>query len=209
MKWLIGLGIAAAVLIGGFLMVNGINATGVQMEKGLNAQYLDDQNELSQYKQSFYEQTGLANLKSQQMDTILTDAIKGRYDGTKMSPGTGGSMFSAIKEAYPNIDLSTYDRIADFVRAGREAFKNKQSKMLDMLRAYDTWRQENLLRAFFINTFLHFPSNGLEARIGTSKVTGQAALDQMWTIVTTGDTQKAFQTGTEDKTEIPGLKTKP
>lgn len=205
----------AGLVIGGFLVVlllmaaavysycNGLYRQGIDMETRLNAQYLDNQNELSTYIASFYEQIGVANLKSDKMDQILTDAIKGRYDKNgSVEPGRG-QMFSAIVEAYPNLDLSVYDKIIDFIRAGREAYKQKQSKLLDMLRAYDKWRKDGYFQQWALRS-LGFPSEALEARIGTNVKRGQAALDQMYLIVLTGAALDAYESGRMDPLPVPG-----
>ncbi len=205
---LVTLGVIAAIAVGLFSLygyVNNMRNEGIRMETTLNAQYLDNQNELSSFKSSFYEQVGVANLKSDKMDQIITDAVKGRYEG-KMNPGTGGAMFSAITEAYPDLkgQLDLYDRIVDFVRSGREAYKQKQSKLIGQLQAYDTWRQEGLIKSMFLGHF--FPSQALTARIGTSVTHGQAALDQMYVIVLTSDTKKAYETGIDEPMQVPGGK---
>jgi hypothetical protein len=207
--------IIGGVILGAFLVlafslysyVNSTRSAGITHETGLNAQYLDNQNELSSFKSSFYEQIGVANLKSDKLDKILEDAVKGRYEG-KMEPGTGGAMFSAITEAYPNLQgqLDLYDRIVDFVRAGREAYKQKQSKLLDQLRAYDKWRQDGIVRSFIVRNVLGIPSDALEARIGTTVARGQAARDQMYVIVLTSDTKKAYETGVDEPMKVPGGK---
>ena len=203
---MITLGVIAALVIGAVSLygtVNSMRNEGIRMETNLSAQYLDNQNELSSFKSSFYEQVGVANLKSDKLDQIIEDAVKGRYEG-KMEPGTGGSMFSAITEAYPDLkgQLDLYDRIVDFVRAGREAYKQKQTKLIDMLRVYDYWRQEGLIKSMFLGNF--FPSSALKARIGSNVQSGQAALDQMYIIVLTSDTKKAYETGTDEPMQLPG-----
>ncbi len=205
---LITLGVIAALVVGAFSLygyVNNMRNEGIRMETTLNAQYLDNQNELSSFKSSFYEQVGVANLKSDKMDQIITDAVKGRYEG-KMNPGTGGAMFSAITEAYPDLkgQLDLYDRIVDFVKAGREQYKQKQSKLIGQLQAYDYWRQEGLVKSMFLGNF--FPSQALVARIGTTTTRGQAALDQMYVIVLTSDTKKAYETGIDEPMQVPGGK---
>ena len=200
---IITLGVVAALVVVAISLygyVNNMRSAGITHETALNAQYLDNQNELSSFKSSFYEQVGVANLKSDKLDQILEDAVKGRYEG-KMEPGTGGSMFSAITEAYPDLkgQLDLYDRIVDFVRAGREAYKQKQSKLLDQLRAYDKWRQDGIVKSV-----LGIPSDALEARIGTKVPRGVAARDQMYVIVLTSDTKKAYETGVDEPMQVPG-----
>ncbi len=211
MKTLIIVGAIVAALflsaIGLYSYANGLQTEGVARETELNAQYLDNQNELSTYISKFYETIGVANLKSDKMDQILTDAVKGRYDGQASSAKTGqGQLFSAIKEAYPNIDLSIYDRILDQIAAGRDAYKAKQSKLLDMLRGYDKWRETGLVQSRIIAA-MGVPSNHLEARIGTSVKHGSDAREQMYLIVLTQSTTDAYNSGHLDPLTIPGAKT--
>jgi len=205
---IITLGVIAGLVFGGFALYNYVNDTrseGIRMETSLNAQYLDNQNELSSFKASFYEQIGVANLKSDKLDQIIEDAVKGRYEGN-MQPGTGGAMFSAITEAYPDLkgQLDLYDRIVDFVKSGREQYKQKQSKLITMLQAYDLWRQDGLVKSFFLGKF--FPSDALKARIGSNVKSGPQALEQMYLIVLTSDTKKAFETGVDEPMQVPGGK---
>ena len=200
-KGLIITGIVFAVLFaigfGFYSYINGVRNDGIRQETALNAQYLANQNELSSYQAGFYEKLGVANIKSDKMNKIIADAVKGRYDGD-MKPGTGGALFSAIQEAYPEIgdNLDLYDDIVEYVGAKREAYKQQQNKLLDMLRAYDTWRQEGLVQSTVIRT-IGFPSQSLEARIGTSVKRGWEARDQMFLIVLTEDANKAYETGVD------------
>jgi hypothetical protein len=78
-----------------------------------------------------------------------------------------------------------------------------------MLRSYDNWRNTGIVQSWIIANVLGYPSQRLEARIGTSVTRGAAARDQMYLIVTTADTQKAYQTGTMDPLQIPGAKPAP
>ena len=185
--------IAAAIFYGYF---NGLQQEAVAQENALNAQYLDNQNYLSAYISGFYEMVGVANLKSDKMDAILSDAVKGRYEKNGgFAPN--GALFSAIKEAYPNLSgLNVYDKIADYVSAKREGYRATQSKLLDMLRSYDSWRQSGIIRSLLLKNVLRIPSETrLIARIGKQMWKGQAALDKMYEIVLTESTAKAYETG--------------
>lgn len=193
-------GVVALALYG---YVNGVRNEGLSMETQLSAQYLANQNELSTYVSSFYEQVGVANLKSEKMDQIITDAVKGRYEGEGGGYGQGSPFFSAIVEAYPDVKgLDIYDKIVTFIQAGREAYKAKQDKLLDQLRGYDLWREQGLLRSQVVQ-FLGFPSKNLKAQIGTKVARGDDALAQMYLIVTTSDTKKAYETGTMEPLKVP------
>jgi len=188
--------IIAVVSVYGSL--NGIQQDGVSFETQLNAQYLDNQNELGSYISGFYEQIGVANLKSDKMDKILSDAVKGRYDSNNTSAQVGnGQLFSAIKEAYPDLgtNLNLYDKILNYVQAGRTAYKNKQSKLLDQLRSYDNWRKSGIIHSMFVR-WMGFPSDALQAHLGATVITGAAAEAQMYIIVLPSDAAQAYQTGT-------------
>ena len=198
------LGVVGAGLLSLYGFVNSTRNEGIGLETQLNAQYLANQNELSTFVSSFYEQVGVANLKSAKMDEIITDAVKGRYEGEGGGGyGQGSPFFSAIVESYPDVKgLDIYDKIVSFIQSGRESYKNKQDKLLDQMRAYDTWTKTGLVRSQVVAT-LGFPSENLEARVGTKVVTGVAAREQMLLIVTTSDTKKAYETGTMEPLKVP------
>ena len=209
-KWLVIGGIAALAIIIVLYVIgkmSSLQQEGVRMETQLNAQYVSNQNELSTYTSTFYETIGVANLKSDKMDQIITDAVKGRYEGhTSARPGQG-QLFSAISEAYPNLDLNVYDKIVEQIKAGRESYKQQQNKLLGMIATYDNWRASGLFQPAFIR-FLGFPSDHLEARIGKDVKHGKDALEQMKLIVTTSSTQNAYETGTQDPLTVPGANPK-
>ena len=197
-----GLVWGAGVLAGLFLLVvtlfgviNGYNQHAVQMETQLSNQYLANQNELSKYVSQFYETVGVAKLKSDKMDQILLDAVKGRYEGKTQA---NGEMFSAMVEAYPDLKgLDIWDKIVDLIRSGRESYANKQDKLLDMLRAYDTWRNEHLVRKAVLG-MMGVPTNSLVARVGDHRWTRAEALDKMYQIVLTSQAIDAYNSGKMD-----------
>lgn len=188
----------------------GLQQQTVGDETALNAQYLSNQNYLSNYISGFYEQIGVANLKSERLDTILTDAVKGRYESSGgFAPN--GAFFSAIQEAYPDLtqNMQIYDKIVDYIQSHREGYRGIQDKLLDMLRKYDRFRQSGPIQSMIIRNFVGAPTEALVARIGTTSKTGKDALAQMWVIVTTDDTQKAYQTGTMAPLSVPQAQPKP
>lgn len=202
--WII-LGVVAAVVllaVGVYSFVNQTRTEGIVHEQELNAQYLDNQNYLSAYISGFYEKINLANVQSDAFNTILTQAVQGRYDEDGFS--TDGAFFSAIAEAYPDLSslMAAWNDIQTYVTAGREGYRNEQSKLLDMLRAYETWRQSGIVKSMLIRA-MGFPSNGLKARIGDQIYFGQAALDKMYQIVLTGAVLDAYNSGTMDPLEVP------
>jgi hypothetical protein len=207
MKWsgrntLIALAAVALVAVvsvfGLYGYVNNLRNSGIEQEASLTAQYQTNQNELSAYVTSFYEQLGLANRKSAVLDTILVHAVQGRYGENGFS--ANGKMFSAIAEAYPDLtqNLNIFDDIAAHVRSGRTAFKNKQDQLIDRTRSYRTWQSKGLVQQFVISS-LGFPSQRLEARVGGQVIArGSEALEKMQDIVLTEGAVQAFQTGRQE-----------
>lgn len=197
--WLISGGILGAVVILSMVLYgtfNNIDKEAERREAALTAQYLDNQNELSKFISGFHEQFGIAEAKAEKLDVILEDAMKGRYSEGSTAQPVGGQFISAVVEAYPDLSgLDSYDRVMDYVAGGRESYKQQQTKLLDMIREYDTWRRSGLIHQRLVSMAGH-PGDGLRAQIGAFVVTGDEALDQMRLIVTTSGTQQAYTTGT-------------
>ena len=192
---IIGLVIAGIIGFGGISVYSKVNSeynAGMTMETGLSEQYQKNQNQLDASTKKIVESVGVANLKSEKFRQIISDAVKGRYEG-KMQPGTGGAMFSAIQEAYPQLDLAIYDKIVDLVATEREAFKQTQDALLTEVQKYKQWKNTDIIRQWFVAKY--FPSDNLEARIGTTVYTGAKALEQIQLLVTSQGTDDAFNTG--------------
>lgn len=204
---LIALAVVAAVLvITFFTSLNSAQKGMTARENALNTQYLDNQNELSSYVVSIKEALGVADRNTDKLDKVLQDAVKGRYEN-KGAPNSD-AMFSAMVEAYPDLSSVSipYQKVQDAVLAGRTAYKNKQSKLLDMLREYDTWRQSGIIHSRIVS-LVGAPSNNLQARVGANSWRGQDALDKMYQIVLTQDAQDAYESGKLEPMDMNPTKT--
>lgn len=186
------------VLLGGvgscslYSYANGTRSQGRQLEYAIVAQYQQDQNELSTGVTQIVEMMQVANVKKDALKDILTSAVQGRYgeQGFKAN----GAFFAAVHEQYPTIDLSTYDRVLTKVEATRESFKNKQDKLADMVRAYNTYRTDGIVRNYFAAQY--FPSDAMQVTVAGKVYTKQEALTKVSQLVVTSDAQEAFATGT-------------
>lgn len=184
--------LSTAVIFYGY--TNTLRSESISHETGLNAQYLSCQNFLSEYISGFYEMLGVSNLKSEKLEKILVEAVKGRYGEKGFS--SDGALFSAIAEAYPDVQgLNAYDKIMDYTRAKREGYRAIQDKLLDMLRSYDAWRQDGWVQSRVVSNLIGIPSSRLEARIGSKVTRGAEARDQMFVIVLTEQATDAYSTG--------------
>lgn len=198
-RWLIG-GVIVVLALLGYSRLNDEYNESVRRESQLSMLFLSNQNELSAYVSTFYEEASVANMKSEKMTKFMTDAVRGRYD--KNGGFDGSAMVSMLKEAYPDMkEFGTFDKIIQHVKAGRESFKGKQEYLLDQIRTYKNWYREGFVRGYVMKKFI--PSVHLEARIGDKVVTGKEALDLMERIILTGDTKKAYETGVMDPLTMP------
>lgn len=203
LKWAIAAGIVFFVAIFIFAALNGNQKAMVKREAALTAKYQDNQNVLSNYKTVIKEAMGVAQTSTAAQNKVLEDAIKGRYElGSTASP-QGGSAFSAIFEQYPNLDKVAfpYEKVQTAIFSGREAFKNQQTALLDLIREYDTWRNSGFIHSILVD-IVGAPSGNLEAAIGDDVVTGEAALARMKQIIITSDTKDTFKSGEDEPLDL-------
>lgn len=198
----IGGAIVALLLIVIVSFISSINTTRntlIQKEQALVGEYKSNQNELSTYTNQVKESLGVADIGNDKVGQILKDAISGRYDGN-MQPGTGGSMFSAISEAYPDLTANTamYAKVQDQVIAGRNSYKNTQNKLIDRARDYETWIQSDIVRSFIVKNILGAPTQNLKINIGETTLRGQDALDKLSQPIMSSDAIKSYDTGVSD-----------
>ena len=199
----VGAILVLVLVVGGTLfgMFNSVQKDGTAREAALNVQYLDNQNELSSYIATIKETLGVADRKTDKLDEILSEAVKGRYEGRGGTNVESSALtIAAITEAYPDLaGLDSYDKVMDQISAGRDAYKNKQTKLLDMLGQYDTFKNSGLIKSRIV-AMVGFPSGNLRA--GDER--GQDALDKMYDIVLVEEAREAYETG-----EMPVLDTNP
>ena len=208
--------IGAVVIVFAMLMLlfstfNNIQKTSTDRETELSAQYLDNQNELSNYVTKIKEQLQIADRKTDKLDKVLSDAVAGQFGNAQQIQGSGPGtpMFSALVEAYPQLGtLDIYDKVIDSIAAGRDAFKNKQTKLLDQLRAYDRWRQRGIINSWLAN-LAGVPSDRLVAHLGDQVLTGKAAEGQMYRLVLTKETTQSFKTGEGEPMDLNPSSTAP
>lgn len=202
-KAVVGMVVIVTLVIGGvmFAMYNNARNGVIARESALSAQYLDNQNQLSAYINTVKESMGVANTATEAVDTIIGNAIKGRYADESSAGGTveANTMVQAVFEAYPDLQGVTinYGNVQNAIIGGREAFKNHQAKLLDMIREYDTWRKSGIIHSMIVS-WVGAPTDDLVAVVGEKRLTGSEALEEMRSVVLSLDAQNAFATG-EDK----------
>lgn len=191
----VGLSVVGAIVLGAFTLygyANSTRSTGIQIEQQIVAQYKVEQAQLSGDLTKIREILQVANLKTAKLDTVLTNALQGRYGDTGF--GSGSPTFAAIQEAYPTIDLTQYDRVQSAIEAARDEQKNLQAKRADMVRSYNVWRMDGIVRSMVVGNF--FPSSALTIDIGGQTYTKGEALARLERTITTAESDQTFRTGT-------------
>lgn len=207
-KVIVALGVAVLFFLLYFYpTMNSVRNEGIQRETSLSAQYQSNQNYLSAFISGFYEQVSVVQAETDALNQILFDAVRGRYDGEGGGFDVGSSFFTGVAEAYPEAStqqlLENWAKIQDYISSQRAGYRNKQDKLLDMLRAYDNFRKEGIIRHMIVG--MYFPSDTLEARTNEETVTGDEARDKMYTLVLTSEATEAYESGEMAPLEVPTI----
>jgi len=149
-------------------------------EQGIIAADKYRQNVLGSYHAKLTEIVQVPTMKADDLARVSKDAMSGRY-------GEGGSkaVMTWIKENYPGqVTDNLYERVAQVIEAGRNEFKNSQTRLIDEQRAYQT-EIGYFWRGFWI------------------RMAGYPHIDlNKYAIITTDDTKKAFETGVDNGKQL-------
>lgn len=142
----------------------------VTNEKGIEAQYKQNQNNYDNYTKKVLEVAQVPAMYRDDLTAVTKAAISGRY-------GANGSkaVFQFLKEQNPNLDSSLYVQIQRVIEAGRNGFEADQKVLLEKKRIYEVMTgtfPNNLIAGFF-----KFPSEKI------------SKMD----IVTSAETEDAFK----------------
>lgn len=145
-----GIGLTAAFFLIGIsfvMMLFGVKNTCVSHEKGIEAQYEQNQNNLAGYTNKIMDMVQVPKMAMNQIKEVALAAIQGRYgkDGSK-------ALFQAIQEQNPTVDSSLYRSLMQAMEAGRNGFDADQKTIIDKCRVYDTYA-ESAPQSFFVGFF--------------------------------------------------------
>lgn len=202
---ILGIGCLAIIILfacGGlllFLQINSLRGQQIEQEVGLRTEFNSVQASLDKHVTEIMERAGIGFIAGDEITNVLRDAVQGRYGENGFQ--SGSLLFASIQEAYPEDaaqGLTTiWSDISAAIADNRAQFKNDQDKLQARIQAYDNWAHGDLFREFMLNTFLGgIPSDNLTATVGTTVYKGQDAYVVISRIVSTSQTQDAFNTGT-------------
>lgn len=122
-----------ALIIAGIMIVIGANNTANSFEQQIKAQREANENSLATYGQKIQEAVQVPALMREDLMKAARAAMEGRYgaDGSK-------AVVQVLREQNPNLDPSLYTRLTQIIESGRDEFKTRQDRLVDIKRAYTT-----------------------------------------------------------------------
>lgn len=177
-KWIV-LGVLALIPVIGFLSYVSYYNSAVGMESSIVAQYNDNKQELATYGLKVIESARVSDKYKDSVKEVAIAAIEGRYgeDGAKQA-------ILLITEQNPSIDSSVYLNLQQTIQAGRDAYKNKQTLLMDKCRAYT-----NLQKSFV---------SGFYLRLAGFPRTNDPTFETMCKPITSARAEKAYEAGQDE-----------
>jgi hypothetical protein len=176
-----------------FSQANSADKEAAPLETSLSAQMNTTMGQLGTTITIIKQDSGLANVQADKLDSVLTDVVKGKFgngNGTDPStvtnpivPGQRGAFINALHEAYPQIGRLVYDKVIRAVEANWQKFQNEQVELQDRLATYESWLSGGIWNEFIRQTVAGFPSDDLRIDVGDVHLKGQEARDFMHVIV--------------------------
>jgi len=188
-KYLVSIGLLIVFALVIFLVVWVISAIvkvhnqGFQQQGHLNAAYVNCQNI---YDSMVGAVKSLHSLTTEAADRVVEAYLK--YNNSKY----GTQQASFFVENVPGLGQINYQSVESAVNQYTRDFSSTQSALLQALGDFEAWKTGTLTARLFATGF---PTQDLIARFGDCRLTGRAALEKMYSIVTFGETKDAYVTG--------------
>lgn len=196
-KWKWAIVGAIIVFLGLFYFVqhNSVVNKGNQYQQDMIPLYNDTTNVLSSCIVKTKQSVGATKGNTAAVTQVISEAVRGRYQGdTSAQPGNG-ALFSAIQEAYPSTDMTseTFQKVLIIINGCRDDFEKTQRKLQDEVSRFNKWRTGSW-RVRHLGGG-SYPTEALEIEVNKKPVTGMAALRQMRRLIVVSEAQSGRDTG--------------
>jgi len=168
---IIGIGILAFLAVVGIWWVQTKNDF-VGITNLIHAAQKDNISQMDNMTKKIIQSAKVTDMQAK----AVVDVMKGYTEGRGKN---NGSLLTAVHEAVPNLDQSTFQNLMNIVNASRDSFTFKQTYLLDLKRRHDDMRTK-------------FPS---------SLVCGNTPEIEV-KIVTSTRAENAFETQKDDDTDL-------
>lgn len=198
---LVAVGAAVVVLAIVILMVVqyriGVRNDGEARQERVEQLYDNSRNSLSTCLDQGQIAAQVTEQEFESLKEILVEVVGARYVSESSASAVigGGQLFSAVVEAYPQIDQRSWQNLQTVVVGCRSEFQGAQNRLLDEAQQFDTWMLNNSIWNSGIKS--DFPTDDLTVvNLSADSVeTGQDALEYMTRVITVEDANTAFETG--------------
>jgi hypothetical protein len=201
--------VVLVTILGYFVWRKGVENDGEVIQERLEETYQNAQNSLSSCLDQGRTAAQVTNQEFEELKGLLTDVASARYrgeDGEVIQSSEdvigGGAAFSAVVEAYPQIDQSSWQRLQSIVVGCRDEFQGKQDRIFAEARALDEWIARDSVWNSHIRN--NFPSSGLEVTDSATddELEGEEALDYITRVIMVDEAREAYETGTLGEQEL-------
>ena len=181
---------------------------GEVLQQRVEQVYASAQNSLSACLDQGQVAAQVADAEFDRLKDVLSAAVSARYvdaQGNSTSAEEavgGGALFSAVVEAYPDIDSESFERLQDVVVGCRDEFQNDQDRLLSEVAKLEEWRQTGNIWSDGIRQ--GFPTDELRVIDFATGVElrGEAALELMRRPVLVSDARDAYSDGELDNQDL-------
>jgi len=149
--------------------------TAIDLDERIKAQYTDNKSEYDNMWKTIKETAQVTDKQAEQFKDVFAEVMKER-NGNK-----DHLLVEAVQEQNPNMSTEVYTHLQNIIASKRTEFSNKQGKLSDMIREYNSF----IRKCVFMNAIARFK-----------------VLDSNDYIVTSEKTQNAFKTGQDDAIDL-------
>ena len=206
--WVIALVVVVIVAVFTVSTINMIKGTfneGERMEQKLTALYSNSLGTLSECLDKGRVAAQVSVEEFERLKDVLTEVVGVRYEeGSDVSEVLGGgSAFSAIVEAYPQIDQRSWQNLQVVVVGCRGEFQAAQERIQADASIYEQWRvSEDAFNGWIKE---QFPSDELFVITPSGvPLDGRAAFEHITRVVTLEEANKAFESGVLGEQDLFG-----
>lgn len=193
--------VIGVLVVGGFVfgIANSIQSTfneGERREQDLTALYNTSLISLSTCLDQGRTAAQVTEQEYESLKEILVEVAGARYDSPSTASNVigGGQLFSAVVEAYPQIDQRSWQNLQTVVVGCRDEFQGSQDRIQASAAEYNRWRVSNDVFNGWIKS--QFPSNELKVVTAVGDTLyGQSAYDRITRVVSVEGASQAFETG--------------
>lgn len=105
----------------------------VRLRNTITAKQTDNQSELDNMQKKIAQSAGITQEQAKYVKDLIIGNAQARSTGS-------GQLATLVREAVPNVDISTFKQLMNVVTSSRDSFTMRQKEILDLKREHDNLR---------------------------------------------------------------------